>query len=185
MIISWPKISSWVRKKDAERNESQQTGGSWEPGAHGAGLSLLFISLILQWRKSVPSGRHTTIGEGGETCAHNFNPVRRTRSGGCSSLERWGYSWTTAPSTDPFNIVPAGYFPWWPGLCVYLLFPKADLDTKFSEENKVFQFKLYLCIICWRSRSIWFVDNIHSQQVGCPTGRKKTKQNTYSLNLRD
>lgn len=33
------------------------------------------------------SGRHTTIGEGGGTCAHNFNPVRRTSSGGC--VCRW------------------------------------------------------------------------------------------------
>lgn len=35
----------------------------------------------------MPSGRHTTIGEGGGTCAHNFNPVRRTWSGGC--VLRW------------------------------------------------------------------------------------------------
>lgn len=76
-----------MRKKDAERNETQYAGGPWEPGAHGAGLSLLFISLILQWRKSVQSGRHTTIGEGRGTCAHNFNSVRRTSSGGCAL--RW------------------------------------------------------------------------------------------------
>lgn len=53
----------------------------------------------------------------------------------CSSLEGW-YSWTTAPSTDPVNIVAGGYFPGWPELHVYLVFDKAHLDTKVSEEKK-------------------------------------------------
>lgn len=72
--IVWPKVSCSVREEDAECNESQYAGGPWEPGAHGAGLALLFISLILQRRKPVPSDRRTFLS--GLTWAQTFNPVR-------------------------------------------------------------------------------------------------------------
>lgn len=63
-----------MREKDAKCNDSQYAGGPWEPGAHGAGLALFLISLILQVGKSVPSARRFSLR--GPTRAQTFSLVR-------------------------------------------------------------------------------------------------------------